>query len=251
MIEYIMERIAYNLGKDPTEVRLINMKKGDNPIPEMIEELKKDSNYDDRCKQVHKFNQDNRWRKRAIKLLPMTYDLFYFGTYNSIVSVYHVDGTIAIMHGGVEMGQGLNTKVAQVASYTLNVPLEKISVKPSASFTSPNSMVTGGSVGSELIAFTTMKACEILVDRLAPIRQKLKNAKWEEVIAQAYTEGIDLQARYMYSPKDDLKSYDVSGVIVLEVEVDILTGNHEICRVDLLEDVGRSLSPIVDIGQVC
>lgn len=250
MIEYIMERIAHNLGKDPLDVRMLNMKKGDNPIPEMIEQLKKDANYDDRFSEIKKFNQNNRWRKRAIKIIPLTYDLFYFGNYNSIVGIFHSDGTIAITHAGIEMGQGINTKVAQVCAHILDVPLEKISVKPSASFTSPNAMVTGGSIGSELVSFATMRACQILADRLAPIRLKSKNATWEEIVTLAYNAGIDLQAHYMYSPSDGVKPYDLFGVSALEVEVDLLTGNHDVLRVDILEDVGRSLSPEIDVGQV-
>nr|QLI62138.1 aldehyde oxidase 7 [Streltzoviella insularis] len=250
MIEYIMERIAFTLGKDPLQVRLLNMAKENNPIPELIEQLKKDSNYEDRLVEVQKFNDNNRWRKRALKLIPMTYDLFYIGNYNSIISVFHIDGSIAIIHGGVEMGQGINTKAAQVCAYMLGAPLEKISVKPSSSFTSPNTMCTGASVGSECIAFATMKACEILLKRLEPIKEKMGKPSWEDLISKAYNAGIDLQASYMYSNNDGVKPYDICGTCALEVEVDILSGNHDVRRVDLLEDTGRSLSPIIDVAQI-
>ncbi|XP_045774231.1 indole-3-acetaldehyde oxidase-like [Maniola jurtina] len=248
--EYLMEKIAHNLNKDPMEVRLANMEKEDNPIPELIDQLKKDSSYESRLEDVKKFNDDNRWRKRALKLMPMTYELFYFGPFNCLISIYHADGTVAVSHGCTEMGQGINTKTAQVCAYALGIPLEKVSIKPSSSFTSPNSMATGGSIGSECIAYAALKACEILMNRLKPIREKLGNPSWEELVKVAFLSGVYLQASYMFSMEEPVQNYDIYGVIALEVEVDILTGNHDVLRVDLLEDTGRSLNPEIDIGQI-
>lgn len=250
MIEHIMERIAYNLGKDPLEVRLFNMSKEDNPIPDLIEQIKRDANYNDRLKEIQTFNENNRWRKRAMKLIPMTYELFYIGPYNSLISVYQGDGTVVVTHGGIEMGQGINTKVAQVCAYALGIPLDKISVKPSASYTSPNSMATGASIGSECVSYATMNACKIILQRLEPIRAKLNKPTWEELVKEAHYSGVDLQASYMYSTNEEVKPYDIYGVVILEAEVDILTGNHDVRRVDILEDTGRSLSPQIDITQV-
>ncbi|CAH2982873.1 unnamed protein product [Chilo suppressalis] len=250
MVEYIMERIAYHMRLDPLQVRIANMVKENNPIPGLIEQIKQDSNYFERLKEVKQFNDNNRWRKRAISLIPMTYDLFYLSPYNSLISIYHADGSVSITHGGVEMGQGINTKVAQVCAHMFGIPLEKISIKPSASATSPNTMATGASIGSECVCFATMKACEIILDRLKPIREKMDKPIWEKVVKEAFNAGIDLQASHMFSPKDGVKPYDIYGAVVLEAEVDILTGNHEVLRVDLLEDTGRSLSPIIDIGQI-
>lgn len=250
MIEYIMEKIAHKIGKDPLQVKLVNMAKKDNPIPTLIEHLKKDSNYNERLHEINTFNSNNRWRKRALKITPMTYDLFYIGPYNSLISIFHGDGSVGITHGGIEMGQGINTKVAQVCGYMLGIPLEKISIKPSSSFTSPNCMATGASIGSECVSFATMKACEILLERLAPVKEMMNNPPWEVLIEEAFKLGIDLQASYLYSSKDGVKPYDIYGACALEVEVDILTGNHDIRRVDLLEDTGRSLSPQIDVAQV-
>lgn len=250
MTEYIMERVAHDLGKDPLEVRLQNMTIEDNPIPELIEELKKNADYDNRKTIVDDFNKNNYWRKRAIKVMPMTYDLYYIGPYNCIVSIYHADGTVVVTHGGIEMGQGINTKVTQVCAYILGIPIEKISVKPSSSFTSPNNMATGASVGSECVAYATIKACDILNERLKPVKKKLNNGTWEDVVQEAYALGVNLQSSYMYSLNDSLKPYLIYGVVALEVEVDILTGNYDIIRVDLLEDTGRSLNPEIDVAQV-
>ncbi|XP_037293401.1 xanthine dehydrogenase isoform X2 [Manduca sexta] len=250
MIEYIMEKIAYHTGKDPLQVRLLNIAKDNNPIPELIEQLKKDSNFDERLEDVKKFNDANRWRKRALKLIPMTYELFYISPYNSLVSIYHADGSVVITHGCIEMGQGINTKTAQVCAYMLNIPLNKISVKPSSSFTSPNSMATGASIGSECVAYATMRACQTILERLKPIKEAMENAPWEDIVEKAYQTGIDLQASHMYSQNDGVKPYDIYGAVALEVEVDILTGNHDVRRVDLLEDTGRSLNPEIDVAQI-
>ncbi|CAH0625317.1 unnamed protein product [Chrysodeixis includens] len=250
MIEYVMEKIAHKIGKDPLEVKKINMAKEDNPLPDLLDHLKKDSNYDERLEEIKQFNSNNRWRKRALKIMPMTYELFYISPYNSLISIFHGDGSVIITHGGVEMGQGINTKAAQVCAFVLGIPLEKISVKPSSSFTSPNSITTGASIGSESVVFATMKACEILLERLAPVKEMMPKSSWEELIEEAYKLGVDLQASYLCSIKDDLKAYDIYGVCALEVEVDILSGNHDVRRVDILEDTGRSLSPKIDVGQI-
>ncbi|XP_060804308.1 xanthine dehydrogenase [Amyelois transitella] len=251
MIEYIMERIAFNLGKDPLQVRLLNMAKKDNPIPGLIDQLKFDANYDARLQEVKAFNDRNRWRKRAIKLIPMTYDLFYIGPFATLVSIFHADGSVIVNHGGIEMGQGINTKVAQVTAYKLGIPLEKVSVKPTSSFTSPNSMATGASVGSECVCYAITKACDELLQRLEPIKSKMRNPTWEQLITEAYNSGVNLQSSQIYSTSDEkVKTYFIYGVVIMEVEVDILTGNHDILRVDLLEDTGRSLSPLIDVGQI-
>lgn len=83
----------------------------------------------------------------------MRYLLDYFGSMNALVSIFHGDGSVAITHGGIEMGQGINTKIAQVAASTLGIPLEKISIKPTNTMTAPNAIVTGGSIGSEISCF--------------------------------------------------------------------------------------------------
>ncbi|XP_028031935.1 indole-3-acetaldehyde oxidase-like isoform X1 [Bombyx mandarina] len=251
MIEQMMEMIAFYTKNVPLNVRLQNMSQDNNPLPEMIDQLIIDANYDERVKEVKKFNNQNRWRKRGINLLPLSSNITYFGLFNCIISVYHGDGSVVITHGGIEMGQGINTKAAQVCAYTLGIKLEKISVKPSSSFTSPNNMVTGGSIGSECVSFAVMKACNELNNRLAPIKEKLNNPSWEQLIVEANAAGINLQVASAFSPvTDGVKPYDVYAVGIIEVEVDILTGNHEVLRVDILEDTGRSLSPEIDIAQI-
>merc|ERR1712172_397090 len=113
-------------------------------------------------------------------------------------------------------------------------------------------MGTGGSCGSETNCVATRGACEILKARLAPYRAKLgPKATWLEVIQEANASNVDLCAHYLMEvEKDKYYGYQVWGVVVTEVEVDILTGVMRTVRTDLVEDAGLSTSPIVDIGQV-
>ncbi|KAK9512029.1 hypothetical protein O3M35_000556 [Rhynocoris fuscipes] len=251
LVETIMEHIANVIKKDPLEVRLANIPKEGNPIPQMIEDVKKMSDFVARSKEVEKYNQENRWKKRGITLVPMNYPFDYWGAYYGMVSIFGMDGTVAITHGGIEMGQGINTKAAQVAAHILKIDLELISVKPTTSLTSPNNTPTGGSLGSEAVCYAVMKCCEELNTRLEPVRKELgSKATWKEIINKAVANSINLNSTYMFTNRDDVKSYPIYGVAVTEVEVDILTGQYHTRRVDIIEDAGQSLSPEVDIGQV-
>jgi xanthine dehydrogenase/oxidase len=109
--------------------------------------------YYKRKSEINEFNAKNRWTKRGIAVVPMRFHIEYFGSLHALVSVLHRDGSVAITVGGIEMGQGLNTKVAQSAAAILGIPLEKISIKPSNSTTAPNAVVTGSSIGSDVSCF--------------------------------------------------------------------------------------------------
>lgn len=93
--------------------------------------------------------------KRGIAVVPLKYHMGYFGTSHTLVSIYHGDGSVSVTVGSIEMGQGLNTKVAQTVAHILGIPMEKISVKPSNSLTAPNAVCTGGSIGSEVSSFVS------------------------------------------------------------------------------------------------
>ncbi|KAJ2948180.1 hypothetical protein O0L34_g9988 [Tuta absoluta] len=248
--ETIMERISYELSLDPLEVRLANL---DNEkysdIKEMLITLKENANYDARKLAVKKFNDENRWKKRGLRaaFLKWTMDV---GTYYDVnMSVYHGDGTVAITHSGIEMGQGVNTKAVQIAAHFLKIPIEKIQIKPNDSMISPNGKGSASSFTSQYVGLGVQKCCEELIKRLEPIRQQNPNATWEVLIAAAFTAGVDLQTHGFIGP-NDTESYDIFGITFAEVELDVLTGEFEILRVDLLEDVGLSVSPEIDIGQV-
>ena len=115
------------------------------------------ADYYSRKTKINDFNSKNRWIKRGIAVVPMKFHVEYFGSLHALVSIYHGDGSVAITVGGIEMGQGLNTKVAQTAASILEVPLDKISIKMSNSLTAPNAIVTGGSIGSEISCFVSFR----------------------------------------------------------------------------------------------
>lgn len=150
MIENIMEHIAYVTGQDPISVRMQNIPE-DNPIRTMMPDFIASTEYYKRKTEIDNFNINNRWTKRGIAIMPMQYRQNFFGHYPALVSIHHVDGTVAISHGGIEMGQGVNTKATQVAASILGISVEKISIKPTHNLISPNTNVSGGSVVSDSV----------------------------------------------------------------------------------------------------
>jgi len=166
------------------------------------------------------------------------------------IAIYHYDGSVACSHAGIEMGQGLNTKVVQTISQAFQIPMDKIKIKPSNNFVGANAFPSGGSVASELCCYAALRACEILKERLKPILEKMENPSWEALIAAAHQAKIDLTASFMPVPDERLKGYNVWALALTEVEIDVLTGEYKVVRTDLIEDAGKSLSPGVDLGQI-
>ncbi|KAJ2948179.1 hypothetical protein O0L34_g9987 [Tuta absoluta] len=248
--EMFMERISYELSLDPLKVRLSNL---DNEkysdIKEMLRTLKENAEYESRKLAVEKFNANNRWKKRGLRASFLRWTLDQGTYYDVNMSVFHGDGTVAITHAGIEMGQGVNTKAVQIAAHFLNIPIEKIQIKANDTMTAPNSYASGSSYTSQYVGLGVQRCCEELIKRLEPIKQQNPNATWETLIEAAFTAGIDLQTHGFVGP-NDTASYDIFGVTFAEVELDVLTGEFEILRVDLIEDVGISASPEIDIGQV-
>ncbi|KAH8420939.1 hypothetical protein KR222_010850 [Zaprionus bogoriensis] len=267
MIENIIEHLAFEVQRDPAEVRLLNIAKN-NKLAELLPKFLESREYQARRKEIEAHNDSNRWMKRGLGLAIMDYPVFYFGQYPATVAIYHVDGTVVVTHGGIEMGQGrlrdhhhihiheyllmlsssgMNTKIAQVAAYTLGIELSYIKVESSDTINGANSMVTGGAVGSESVCFAVRKACETLNARLQPVKKN--NASWQETVKAAYNASINMIASDHYK-EGDMQNYHVYGLALTEVELDVLTGNNQVKRVDLLEDAGESLSPNIDIGQI-
>ncbi|XP_026741863.1 xanthine dehydrogenase/oxidase-like [Trichoplusia ni] len=250
--EFIMEQIAYELSLDPVEVRLNNLKpEFTSSLVEMYNTLKKDGQYEDRRAFVNQFNKQNRWKKRGLRFSFLNFNVFPYARYNVILSVYFGDGTVVINHGGIEMGQGINTKCAQICAYYLNIPVENIQVKSTNTIISPNCVESGASLTSQNIGLGVFRCCMKLLKRLEPIKAEMPNASWIEVIQTANDSKIDLQVQDFITEDDPARyDYNVFGIALTEVEIDVLTGEYELLRVDILEDVGRSVSPELDVGQV-
>lgn len=180
----------------------------------------------------------------------MKYPIVYIGALSAYVAIYHGDGTVIVSHGGIEVGQGINTKTAQIAAFALNIPVEMVQVKATNSETAANTFFTAANVASDSVCLATKRACEILLKRIKPVRDRMpENAKWQEIVEACHQNNVDLTARHTFFPNDS-RPYYVYGCACAEIEWDALTGNLQIQRVDLIEDTGRSLSPLIDVGQV-
>ncbi|KAG1683136.1 Xanthine dehydrogenase [Nymphon striatum] len=220
-------------------------------ISGMVKEFKTMSNFEDRRIKIIDYNKNNRWKKKGLATCMMRFPHFYFALkFNAAISIYASDGTVAISHGGIEMGQGINTKAAQVCAYEFGIPLSMIRIKATSSIINPNQTLTGGSIGSDLVAYAVSNVCKGLKLRMASIKKKMKDPTWIELVKECEKNNMDLSARNTYSPKDVPGSYDIYGMTAAEIELDVLTGMVQIPRVDILYDCGDSISPDVDIGQI-
>ncbi|ENN77740.1 hypothetical protein YQE_05810, partial [Dendroctonus ponderosae] len=270
MVEAVMEHTAMELEMDPLEFRLKNLNKDDSKLIEHINDLLQWAQIYERKSTILEFNKNNRWRKKGISVVPMTYPFHLMLGYGILVSIYHIDGSVAIAHGGVEIGQGINTKVVEVCAYKLGISVDQITVKPSNNLIAPNASMTGASLTSEAVCWVSefisliftrskywgkrgvIKACDTLLKRIEPMKKMFSNASWRELIQKCHQEFINLCATSMCqgAKEEDLQPYNVYGVCASEIELDVLTGQYQITRVDLLEDVGDSMNPGIDIGQV-
>lgn len=250
MAEILMERIAYELDLDPLEVRLANVDTvNHSDIIKMTETLKGYTQYEERKAAVETFNKNNRWKKRGLRFSFLKWTPSAFLNLTTTLTVYADDGTVVITHGAIEMGQGVNSKAVQICAHLLGVPVDKIQVKPNDTLIAPNNTASGGSLTSQTIGIGVKRCCEKMLERLAPIRSELGNATWFELVRKAYALQVELQVKD-YTTAADLQSFDIHGVALADVVIDVLTGEHEILSVDIIEDAGRSVNPELDVGQV-
>ncbi|KAI5744765.1 hypothetical protein M8J76_005006 [Diaphorina citri] len=233
-IEHVMDHIATAVNKDPTDVRIANLRNED--VKQFYQQFR---------------GSNNRWRKRGISAVVTLFPLGFYDVSYAILSVFRRDATVAITTSGIEIGQGLHTKVAQACAYELGIPIEKIVLKPAQNNIFPNAANTGGSTASDNAARCILLCCQELKTRLKPYMDKGKS--WEKTISDAFERGVDLQVTKSVSSQqtpDLLPMYTIPTAAATEVEVDLLTGQHQILRVDILEDTGQSINPAIDIGQI-
>lgn len=280
--ENVIEHVAWETSKPAHVVREINLfgKYGNSetthfgmsfnskPLVSCWDTVIADSCFEERRKEVENFNGKHRFRKRGISIVPTMFGIsFTFKTYNqagALVHIFHGDGSVLVSHGGVEMGQGLHTKICQVAATALGLPLEKIFISETATDKVPNASPTAASSSSDLYGMAVKRACEELNENIRPSRLELgPEASWEEVVHHAWFNRVSLSATGFYKTpeldqvdlgKPNAKGrpffYYTNGAAVSEVEVDLLTGESVLLRTDIAMDVGRSLNPAVDVGQI-
>uniref|UniRef100_A0A673BTV6 Xanthine dehydrogenase n=1 Tax=Sphaeramia orbicularis TaxID=375764 RepID=A0A673BTV6_9TELE len=271
--------VAQRLGRPAEEVRghrirRLNLyKEGDRtPYNQVLDQFTLDrcwdeclrrSDYKQRRAAAHLYNRQNRWTKRGLAVVPTKFGISFTAVFlNQAGALVHIytDGSVLVTHGGTEMGQGLHTKMVQVASRVLGVPISKIHISETSTNTVPNTSPTAASASSDLNGAAVHNACQVLVERLQPYRSANPKGCWEDWVKAAYFDRVNLSANGFYRTPDlgyDFNSncgrvfdYYSYGVACSEVEVDCLTGAHKNLRTTVVMDVGHSLNPAIDIGQV-
>eukprot|EP00930_Biecheleria_cincta_P041107 TRINITY_DN28156_c0_g3_i1.p1 TRINITY_DN28156_c0_g3~~TRINITY_DN28156_c0_g3_i1.p1 ORF type:complete len:1336 (-),score=211.24 TRINITY_DN28156_c0_g3_i1:97-4053(-) len=265
--EVIMEHVAKTVGKSTEEVQALNFYQesqttpfGDHigehgynwTIPVLWSQIQKDASLSDRQAKVKEYNSKNRWTKRGIAISPAKYIMnITTDSYSSgaLVSIYG-DGSVLVSSGGSEVGQGLNTKIALCTASTLGAPLDKVSVGPRETSKIPDNTGTGGSGTSECSSEAAIMACQELNKLLQPYRDAKKS--WEDVVKAACADKVGLNASAWYANKDkaNANNYATYGTGIAEVQIDVLTGEVCVERVDLLMDLGVQLDAAVDLGQI-
>ena len=294
-IEYILDSIARRLGLDPLTVRRNNFygqternvtpyrqNVTDNIIHELVDQLETSSDYQARRDAIVAFNAGSPVLKRGIALTPVkfgiSFNVKHLNQAGALVHVY-LDGSILVNHGGTEMGQGLNTKVAQVVAHELGVNDARIRASATDTSKVANTSATAASTGADLNGKAAQDAARKIRERLAAcaaahhggsaadvrfandqVHVNGKTLGFAELVSQAYLDRVQLWSDGFYATPGlswDPKTmhgrpffYYAYGAAVSEVVVDTLTGEWKLLRADLLHDVGRSLNPAVDIGQI-
>jgi len=293
--ERMIEEIAYALGRDPLEIRKANFYGDtdrnitpyhqtvtDNIIGQIVEELETSSDYQSRREAILDFNRRKHVVRKGISLTPVKFGISFTATwYNQAGALVHIytDGSLHLNHGGTEMGQGLNTKVAQVLADEFQVDLDQIKVTATDTGKVPNTSATAASSGSDLNGMAAAAAAKTIKGRLiafacekyavtadqvifeaGSVRVGDQTFAFRDFIKAAYMERVQLSATGFYKTPGihwdrDAGSgrpfyYYAYGAAVSEVSVDTLTGEYQVDRVDILHDVGRSLNPAIDLGQI-
>ncbi|HEU0231049.1 MAG TPA: xanthine dehydrogenase molybdopterin binding subunit [Burkholderiaceae bacterium] len=295
MMEVMLDMIARKLGRDALDVRRLNFYGigerdttpygevvEDNVLNPLVDELEASSDYRARREAVREFNRTSPVLKKGLALTPVKFGISFnvpaFNQAGALVHVYR-DGSALVNHGGTEMGQGLNTKVAQMAASALGLSLDHMRVTATDTSKIANTSATAASTGSDLNGKAAEDAANRIRRRLAqfaakkwggeaddvlfannsvqvngqtlPFREVVEAAYWDQV--QLWSEGFYATPGIVWDKKTMTGRpfyYYAYGAAVSEVIVDTLTGEHKLLRADALHDVGQSINPAIDIGQV-
>ncbi len=293
--ERIIEEIGYHLGRDSLEIRKVNFygpegrdvtpyhqEVEDNIAPRVVAELEESSDYQARRRAVLDWNAKGGVIRKGIALTPVKFGISFTATwYNQAGALLHVysDGSIQLNHGGTEMGQGLNTKVAQVVADALQVDVGRIKITRTTTQKVPNTSATAASSGTDLNGMAAKDAADQIKARLTEFAAERwqtdatairfeansvhvggETVPFSDLIREAYMARVHLSAAGFYkTPKIHWDRatgkgrpfyYFAYGAAVSEVSIDTLTGEYRVDRTDILHDVGRSLNPAIDRGQV-
>jgi xanthine dehydrogenase large subunit len=307
-IETVIEEIAQQIGKDPLDVRKVNLYQdpavsGDagsmttqyNQVIEdfiadkVIDQVEAESKYRARRASVSAFNAKSKYRKKGVALVPLKFGISFTATMlnqgGALLNIY-MDGSVSVNHGGTEMGQGLNTKMAQVAADGLGIPVRYVRVTGTDTQKVPNASATAASSGADINGAAVNNACDQMRARLAPVAARMlgceadaikleaacaintratgqndkKSVDWNSLVKQAWLDRVGLSVTGFYMTPDikyDFTTlqgkafyYNCYGAAVTEVEIDTRTGEWWLQAVDIVHDAGQSINPAIDLGQI-
>ena len=275
-------RKANMYGVDERNITPYNMKVRDNVLPSLITELEQSSDYLERRQKIADFNRNSPVIRKGIALTPAKFGISFTTTFlNQAAALVHVykDGSVQLNHGGTEMGQGLMIKVAQVVAQEFQIDLERVRITATNTGKVPNTSATAASSGTDMNGMAARAAARKIKKRLSKFVSKKFNVaisdirfinnhvqagkhkiSFSKLAEQAWLERISLSATGFYrTPKIYFDPetcsgrpflYFAYGAALSEVEVDCLTGESRITRVDILYDAGKSLNPAIDTGQI-
>jgi len=277
-MEMVMDHVADVLKMPYQLIRHVNMqkvgdelmtgsytskKKGEKFIGIMWEDIMKSSEFASRMKLVDEFNATHHDVKRGLAIVPMKNGACFEDDFmNQAQALVHVlpDGSVEVSHSGIEMGQGLNTKIAQVAAETLGIDIKYIHVQHTSTETCSNTQPTAASSGFDMNGGAVRMACLKIVEQMKDVIEANKGKTWPEICNSAYftRHHMSGQAHYtipkinwQWSSKTGYTAFYYNfGVGVSEVEIDTATGEFTVIRSDLIEDAGRSMNPLLDAGQI-
>jgi xanthine dehydrogenase/oxidase len=299
IVEEAIEKLAHTLGIAPETVRERNFYRDatvedrdftpygqalmDCRINQVWSDFKKIVEFDTRAAQIEEFNKAHRWRKRGISMIPIKYGISYTSIKanqsGAEILVFSNDGTVLVKHGGMEVGQGIHTKIARLAADALGIDIASIEIAGTDTYDVANAPSTGASTGTDLSGGAVKDACSQLRARLVDFCQKNPELvpdwstnwqnEWPNIVKAAYAARQNLSSQALFiSPK--LAALDKDGQLkptpelpeprifyyftysaaATEVEIDVLTGEHSILRADVVYDSGKTINSGLDYGQI-
>ena len=300
-IETVIEQIANSLGKDALAVRKLNLYQdpaiSGNPATmttqynqliedwvgdKVVNQVEAESQYWARREAVNAFNKANTKRKRGLALVPLKFGISFTATMlnqgGALLNIY-MDGSVSVNHGGTEMGQGLNTKMAQVCADGLGISTQLVRVTGTDTQKVPNASATSASSGADINGAAIMNATLQMRERLKPVAARMlgceadevtfagdhahgggKSVGWKALAKQAWLDRVGLSVTGFYMTPEiqyDFTTlngrafyYYCYGAAVTEVEIDTRTGEWWLKAVDIVHDAGKSINPAIDKGQI-
>lgn len=297
LTEFVMQHLAKKSGIHIDTLRTANFYKDEDSthfgqalkepgfhVPRIFETMQGSCEIEKRKGEIATFNAQHKWKKRGLCQLPTKFGINFTAKFlnqgGALVHVYN-DGTVLISHGGTEMGQGLHTKMVQVAAQAFGIHHSLVTCLETATTSVANSSPTAASASTDLYGMAVLNACEQIMERLEKLRESARaetngslddasaedreTAIWKRTVTSAYFTRVNLSAQGFYAVPTERCGYDwtqeyadrgmpfnyfTQGVATCEVEIDCLTGDSHVRRADIVMDVGKSINPAIDIGQI-